>query len=138
MAESSAGPVPNLIKVRSDRSGRCTYDKAAKRELVRRCLVPGVSLARTALEHGVNANLLRKWVLKQTGMRAPKERKPIGGPSPQVALLEVHTQAAVPIRPVAQATGHLELIVPGGTIRIIGHVDAQALMVVLHCLAHRA
>jgi hypothetical protein len=72
-----------------------------------------VSLARTALEHGVNANLLRKWVLKQTGMRAPKERKLIVSPSPQVPLLEVHTQAAAPIRPVLQTTGHLELVVPG-------------------------
>jgi hypothetical protein len=51
---SSTALVPNLIKVRSGRSGRCTYDKEAKRELVRRCLEPGVSLARTALEHGVS------------------------------------------------------------------------------------
>ena len=39
--------------------GRCVYDVAAKRELVKRCQQPGVSLAALALAHGVNANLLR-------------------------------------------------------------------------------
>ena len=43
-------------------NGRCRYDPEAKRELVEACLQPGVSVARTALEHGINANLLRKWI----------------------------------------------------------------------------
>jgi transposase len=43
-------------------NGRCRYDQEAKRELVEACLQPGVSVARTALEHGINANLLRKWI----------------------------------------------------------------------------
>jgi transposase len=43
-------------------NGRCRYDPEAKRELVEICLQPGVSVARTALEHGINANLLRKWI----------------------------------------------------------------------------
>ena len=43
-------------------NGRCRYDPEAKRELVEACLRPGVSVARIALEHGINANLLRKWI----------------------------------------------------------------------------
>ncbi|MGZ4997027.1 MAG: IS66-like element accessory protein TnpA [Methylobacter sp.] len=43
-------------------NGRCRYDPEAKRELVEACLQPGISVARMALEHGVNANLLRKWI----------------------------------------------------------------------------
>lgn len=43
-------------------NGRCRYDPEAKRELVEACLQPGVSVARTALEHGINASLLRKWI----------------------------------------------------------------------------
>lgn len=43
-------------------NGRCRYDPEAKRELVEACLRPGVSIARMALEHGINANLLRKWI----------------------------------------------------------------------------
>src|SRR5580658_4136213 len=110
MPESSTALVPNLIKVRSSSSGRCTYDKAAKRELVRRCLEPGVSLARTALEHGVNANLLRKWVLQQTGTRAPKERQLLAAAAARVPLLAVREHAAAEVSSGTHA-GHLEIIV---------------------------
>jgi transposase len=44
------------------RDGRCRYDPEAKRELVEACLQTDVSVARMALEHGINANLLRKWI----------------------------------------------------------------------------
>ncbi|MCP3477846.1 transposase (plasmid) [Bradyrhizobium sp. CCGUVB1N3] len=48
------------------RNGRRRYDAASKDRLVAACLAPGVSVSRLALEHGVNANLLRKWVKKRT------------------------------------------------------------------------
>ena len=38
------------------------FDPQAKLELVRACMQPGVSVARLALDHAVNANLLRKWI----------------------------------------------------------------------------
>ena len=47
------------------RNSRRRYDPATKRRLVEACLQPGVSLAGVALRHGVNANLLRKWVAGQ-------------------------------------------------------------------------
>jgi transposase len=47
------------------RNGRRRYDPASKRRLVETCLQPDVSLAGLALQHGVNANLLRKWVAEQ-------------------------------------------------------------------------
>ena len=42
--------------------GRNCYDPQAKRELVEACLRPGVSVAKLALTHGINANLLRTWI----------------------------------------------------------------------------
>ena len=42
--------------------GRCTYDPQVKQELIRQCLKPGVSVARMAMQHGVNTNLLRTWI----------------------------------------------------------------------------
>lgn len=51
---------PLVIGHRCD--GRCRYDPVAKQELIQSCLQPGVSIARQALDHGVNANLLRKWI----------------------------------------------------------------------------
>jgi len=53
MAEHSIDLVPNLIRGRKS-NGRSMYHAEAKRELVRRCLQPGVSLAATAVAHGLN------------------------------------------------------------------------------------
>ena len=47
------------------RDGRRRYEPASKERLIEACLRPGVSLAGLALQHGVNANLLRKWVAKR-------------------------------------------------------------------------
>ena len=44
------------------RDGRRWYDPASKARLVAACLEGGVSVSRLALEHGINANLLRKWI----------------------------------------------------------------------------
>ncbi|RUX99249.1 IS66 family insertion sequence hypothetical protein [Mesorhizobium sp. M2A.F.Ca.ET.040.01.1.1] len=48
------------------RDGRRRYDPASKDRLVAACLEPGVSVSRLALDHGVNANLVRKWIKKRT------------------------------------------------------------------------
>lgn len=55
------------------RDGRCLYDPEAKRELVEACLQPGISVAKVALEFGINANLLRKWMglYRETGYPSP-------------------------------------------------------------------
>jgi transposase len=46
------------------RNGRREYDEDARDELVRMCLNSGVSIARTAMEHDVNPNQLRKWITR--------------------------------------------------------------------------
>lgn len=52
-----------LVVTGTRRDGRRRYDVRSKRSLAKACLQPGVSLAGMALKHGVNANLLRKWVV---------------------------------------------------------------------------
>ena len=47
---------------RVGRDGRRRYDPGSKARLVAACLEPGVSISGLALAHGVNANLLRKWI----------------------------------------------------------------------------
>ena len=136
MSEPSLDLVPNLVRRRKS-NGRCVYDKAAKRELVRRCLLPGVSLARTALEHGLNANLLRKWVVKQTGTRPARRRGMLAAVSP-VALLPVKTQEPRTLSTTAPSDGYLELLLTGGTIRVHGRVAAEVLSMAVDCLAGRA
>lgn len=53
-----------LQVVSQSRDGRRRYDEKGKRALVEAALRPGVSVARLAQEHGVNANLPRKWITK--------------------------------------------------------------------------
>lgn len=52
------------------RNGRRRYDAASKERLVSACLRPGASISGLALAHGVNANLLRKWVGKRLAERS--------------------------------------------------------------------
>jgi transposase len=59
------------------RNGRRRYEAASKERLVTACLEPGVSVSRLALEHGVNANLLRKWIKKHSATRSlPPSSRP--------------------------------------------------------------
>jgi transposase len=69
------------------RNGRHRYDPASKDRLVAACLEPGVSVSRLALEHGVNANLLRKWIKK----RAETQSLP---PSSPPAFIPVQIESA--------------------------------------------
>lgn len=61
-----------LLVIGEGRTGRRRFDKASKRELVKACLLPGVSIAAMALSHGLNANLLRKWIQQYQQQHAGK------------------------------------------------------------------
>jgi len=127
MSERVIDVVPNLVRGQK-RDGRCIYDRRAKQELVRRCQQPGVSVAALALAHGLNANLLRKWITVAAARRGPAV-----GLAP--ILLPVTTQ---PPAPAAPREGQLEVVLPGGTVRIQGYVAREALQVVIDCLSRRS
>lgn len=77
------------------RDGRTRYDPEAKRELVAACLRPGVSVARLALDHGINANLLRKWIDRHRS---------------EFAVAEVTSVPAfIPMRPAQTVASHREV-----------------------------
>ena len=58
------------------RDGRRRYDPGSKARLVAACLEPGVSISALALAHGVNANVLRKWVkdARESGLPTASSR----------------------------------------------------------------
>jgi hypothetical protein len=62
------------------RDGRRRFDPASKNRLVAACLEPGVSVSRLALEHGVNANLLRL-TKRERPMPLSRYEEPIWGMS---------------------------------------------------------
>lgn len=124
MTDKVPGLVEGLI-LKPATNGRCTYSKTAKQALVELCKQPGVSVAALALAHGINANLLRRWI----NLHAAGER----GPS-RAAFLPVTTSAP---SPASTSAGCIEIGFKGATIRVRGAVDVQALGAVLDCLAQR-
>ena len=56
--------------------GRCRYDPQVKQELIRQCMKPGVSVARMAMQHSVNANLLRTWITKAQRATHMQSKRP--------------------------------------------------------------
>lgn len=134
MSEKSAEIVPGLLLSRGAK-GRCRYSVEAKRALAQLCTRPGVSVARMALSHGVNANLLRKWMTQYTDGNAtrkpPKATVPVLLP---VVSLAPKTKGA----PLSAADFCIEIVWAAATVRIRAAVDARALGVVLDCLAQRA
>lgn len=80
---------------RLDRKGRRRFDPEWKALLVSACLEPGASVARLALEHGINANLLWKWIqthrrVQQEMLQAPTHCAP--------AFIPVHLAPPAPDR----------------------------------------
>ena len=91
MTEISAELKSRLVSGRK-RDGRCAYDPVAKAELVQSCMQPGVSVARMALQCGINANLLRRWITQSMGADMKASRASM----PTVAMAS--TSAFVPLR----------------------------------------
>lgn len=66
------------------RSERRVHGAEFKTQVLAECQQPGASVAAVALAHGLNVNLLRKWLvgrgIKRTGLAAPRmvTRKPVG------------------------------------------------------------
>lgn len=125
--------VADLIES-TDQEGRRVYSASGKRALVERALVPGVSVSRLALDHGVNANLLRKWIRSYRGSGIRSVRQ--GGSLPRL-LPVVTTAVAESVSRSSPVPASIEIVVHGVSVHVRGAVDAQALGAVLDCLAAR-
>ena len=77
MVEGDEG---RLVIRRILRNGRRRYDAASKARLVAASLERGVSVSRLALDNGINANLLRKWI---------KQAKEAGGDDRRLVTLSI-------------------------------------------------
>jgi transposase len=63
---------PERLEIRKVTArGRRVYSGESKARLVAASLRPGVSVARLALDHGLNANLLRRWIKIHLAGRSP-------------------------------------------------------------------
>ncbi len=74
------------------------HSEEFKDELVRACSEPGVSVAGIALANGVNANLLRKWMVAR-GVTAPSLRRTAESDKPVTHAPEFLPVAITPTEP---------------------------------------
>jgi len=115
------------------RMTRRTYPCQFKREVVAQCLAPGASVSAIALSHGINANVIRKWLPQRDARVA----------TVPVAMLPVTIDSATPTpalkrrAPAAPAMGRapIELSLAGAIVRLPPGFDAQELRSVVQILA---
>ena len=133
---------PDLAgSVRINRTGRRTYTREYKLEVVRQCSASSMSVAAVAMTHGINANLVRRWIVGH--------EQSLLGPVPkgEATLLPVTMDAArVPVKGCAGGAATkrkgpdvaaIEIELYGARIHLHGGVDVQALRDVLAVLAQR-
>jgi transposase len=127
---------------------RRRYDDGFKRHLVELSLIPGASVARIALDHRLNTNVLFKWRrshLRSLAQARPKpaaELLPVTVEEPVATVDEGPAPALNPVsprraRPAAAAGGVIEIDLPLGRVRLTGTVDVAALRVVIEALSQR-
>jgi transposase len=114
---------------------RRQYTEAFRRELVERCLQPGASVSRIALENGINANVVFRW--RREHLRADSSVARNG--AARAVLLPVKlatamtpTEALSSCAPVA--TGVIEIDIGAARVRLRGSVDEANVRCVLHTL----
>ena len=102
---------------------RRRYSAEFKKEVVLACCEPNVSIARVALHHGLNANLLRRWVAEH-GV-TPASRKAIqGGDEPPPSIPSV-VPIPIPHQTVAARPIQIEVLSGNTTVKIEWPVQAS-------------
>ena len=137
------------------RSQRRVHGAEFKTQVLAECQQPGASVAAIALAHGLNVNLLRKWLvgrgIKRTGLEAPRAvtRKPQAqhdttAPSLQFIPVEIApapvAAAGTPATPeqVEPPTAEIHVELTRGATRLSVHwpsTQAAACTAWLHELA---
>jgi transposase len=139
-----------VARTRAD--GRHVYRKEGKAALIAACAQPGASVAAIALAHGVNANLLRKWItrshmrdrayrdqrteasaLGHAAARSPASMSTHAAQFLAVELAPASAPPAVPA-PVISAPGTISIQIGEARIDIGGVVEREALRRVIDCL----
>ena len=121
------------------RDGRRRYDPASREQLVATCSEPGVSVSRLAREHGVNANLVRKWVKKAREERALPA---VSAFVPVQIASDTHTSLAScrltkaePIRH-SHASNKVSALLPNGVSLTLECSDVDGLAAIIGALGH--
>lgn len=107
---------------RVNADGRRVYEHQAKLAVVREAMAPGVSLAKVALHHGLNANLLRKWVVKHGAAAA----RVASTPSLLPVVVAPSAKASRSARTPPRERTPIEVELSRGVVRFHGGIDRAA------------
>ena len=125
-----AEAVADLVE-RVRRDGRRQYRPEAKRALLQQCARPGMSIAAVALANGLNANVLRRWILQD-------ERTKAGVVRPAAAMLPVIVREAVDPAAAPNSGGvvgaAIEIEIGGARIRLMSHATVEQIGAVVSAL----
>ena len=98
------------------RRRRRKHSEEFKNSVIRACQQPGVSMASVALANGLNATMLRKWVVQaEQGAGAPRASSTaLAQSDAKAAFVEV----AVPAAGAPGAVGDIRIEVQRGSLRV--------------------
>ena len=109
------------------RNGKRIFSSSFKAWLVEQASKPGASVAGLAMQHGVNANQLRRWMRLQHWHAVP--------PAPVMLPVTIaHAPASTERMAAASTPATIEIDVGGAVVRVRGGIDAEQLKLVLDAL----
>jgi transposase len=118
--------------------GHECFDPVEKDRLIDAAMKPGVSVARLALAHGVNANQLRNWVKLRRNRQAQGALPVVAGQEtsafvPVVAASSIVREPDTPARP-SSASIRLTASLPNGVWLELEDVDERVLSAMIEVL----
>ena len=126
--------------LRVTRNGKRFFSKEHKRAVVERCLAPGASVAGVALAHGLNANLVRRWMDRHRTRSAKSSRATklvavnVGSARHEPLLVTDDAKPRARASTARNSTGSIEIEIAGGRLLLHGAVDVEQLRLVLEML----
>jgi transposase-like protein len=126
-----AEAVADLVE-RVRRDGRRQYRPEAKRSLLQQCARPGMSIAAVALANGLNANVLRRWILQDQRAVAGVVKPAAATMLPVVVREAVDSAAAS--RSAADAGAPIEIEIGSARIRLLSHATVEQIGAVVSAL----
>lgn len=114
---------------------RRTYTRQFKAQMVAQCLQEDVSLASLAVEHGMNPNVLHRWVTEHERYGhhclsdddlAPHKQTALTVSAPQAATPFISVPFSAPSQPVNDESIHLELKRGASTVSVSWPVSAAS------------
>jgi transposase-like protein len=129
------------FRVRVNPTGRRTFSRDYKREIVEECNAGGASVSGVALSHRIYANQVRKWIVQYRAGRLDSVAKATPTMLPVTLKSAARPSLLARSQPPARRSSYgagsvIDIELDGVRIHVRGTVDGAALRTVLDALAN--